>query len=215
MGMVWCFLAGVAAGKYLAMLWPALASAAGFFTLSAVTNSVAPKVSRTIRALEAEAAAEVCSAVVSGVFSCVSAVMLFQALISGAFADLSARPPVVSVPHLTLSLWCGYSVWVLWDSVRSKRVISSTSRVGAPSNMTLLINTLALSTGMLCLGRQLLVSYLCLPLVSEVSSNIIQLLGRPHSCRGCPCFCTCCILRTCFMLRTRACPDTHSHAQLS
>ena len=171
MGMVWCFLAGVAAGKYLAKLLPALASAAGFFILSAVTNSVAPKVSRTIRALEAEAAAEVCSAVVSSVFSCVSAVMLLQALVSGAFADLSARPPVASVPHLTLSLWCGYSVWVLWDSVRSKRVISSTSRVNAPSNMTLLINTLALSTGMLCLGRQLLVSYLCLPLVSEVSSS--------------------------------------------
>jgi len=169
-GMVWCFCVGVAAGKYLAMLWPVPLAAAFFFGLSLISRQVAPRVAPALMgALDADSSAALHTSLVSASFSFMAVVLLLVAAITGGFSDLSAQTEVSSTTHMTLSLWCGFSMWALWDGVRSK----STLRTPAQSGFA--VNTLALCAGVMCLSRQLLVAYLCLPLVSEVHSLLMHI----------------------------------------
>jgi len=149
---VWCFMAGMAAGKYLAMLWTVPIAAALFFALSAVSRAVLPKVAAGLMAsLDGDACVELHSRLVSCSFSVVSSVLMFVAWATGGFNNLHAASPVDSVVHATLSIWCGFCVWALWDGVRSRSSLRTSQAQSA-----LGLNILALCAGVICLSKQLL-----------------------------------------------------------
>ena len=170
MAMVWCFLAGVAAGKYLAMLWAVPISAAFFFMLASASRVLLPRTAPALAsALDTDQTDQLITSLVSAVFSCVATVLLVCAAVTGGFSDLHSQAAVDSLPHVTLSMWCGFSVWALWDGVRSKSSLRT-----SPAHSGLTVNILVLCAGAVCLSRQLLVAYLCLPLLSEVHSLLMR-----------------------------------------
>jgi len=171
MGMVWCFMVGLAGGKNLAMLWTVPIAATLFFALSAASRAVAPKLAAGLMAsLDGDASVELHTRVVSCAFSILSCVLLLVAWATGGFQNLHAASPVDSVVHVTLSIWCGFCVWALWDGVRSRSSLRTSQAQSA-----LGVNVLALCVGVICLSRQLLVAYLCLPLISEFHSVFMHL----------------------------------------
>jgi hypothetical protein len=110
--------------------------------------------------------------------------LLVCTAVTGGFANLHSQAGVDSLPHVTLSVWCGFSVWALWDGVRSKSSLRTSS---AQSGLT--VNILVLCAGALCLSRQLLVAYLCLPLLSEVHSLLMRIRTVAVSRGGIICLC--------------------------
>ena len=89
--LAWCFLAGLATGKFFAALWmvPLFASAA--FALAALVSAAAPAFP-AYRLLDPAGAALFCSSAVSCAFSCTAVVLWTRCWLAGSFADLAAPP---------------------------------------------------------------------------------------------------------------------------
>jgi hypothetical protein len=179
--MAWCFLSGLAAGKYWHSLWAVPLAAAAFGAIGAAAQRAAPA------ALDGPRRAAFVRSAVSAVFAALAVALLAAGSAGVAIPGVScahndAAPvafslsdPLGAAPgaasNALLALWCGFSVWALFDGVRSRVGLRESA---AKSGMA--ASTVALCCASVCLAKQLLVPYVALVLVSEVHSFFMHLL---------------------------------------
>ena len=87
--LAWCFLSGLAIGKFLAALWMVPVFGFAFLALAALSRSVAPSLG-FLRLLDGTGAVMWTSSAVSAVFSACTVVLWITCWASGSFADRSS-----------------------------------------------------------------------------------------------------------------------------
>jgi hypothetical protein len=107
--LAWCFLSGLATGKFLSALWMVPLFGVAFLVLAALARAVAPML-RFVRLLDTAGTAMWTSSLVSSVFSASTLALWLVCFASGSFADRSssapldthcqvAGPPAAALPH--------------------------------------------------------------------------------------------------------------------
>eukprot|EP00290_Baffinella_frigidus_P006560 CAMPEP_0180119682 /NCGR_PEP_ID=MMETSP0986-20121125/2117_1 /TAXON_ID=697907 /ORGANISM="non described non described, Strain CCMP2293" /LENGTH=1139 /DNA_ID=CAMNT_0022058709 /DNA_START=62 /DNA_END=3481 /DNA_ORIENTATION=+ len=166
--MIWCFLSGLAAGKYYHTLWAVPIAFLAFGAIAKVVERM------SLQGLDQTKRTVFTRSVVSAVFSVVACVLLIFGLLFEK-ETVSFSDPLHTIPSSTsnalLSIWCGFSVWALFDGVRTRLGLrESAARSG------MVVSTIALCCASVCLAKQFLVPYVCLALVGEFHSFFMHLL---------------------------------------
>lgn len=91
--LAWCFLSGLATGKFLAALWMVPLFGLAFLAFAALARAVGPSL-RFVRLLDTAGSAMWTSSIVSFVFSASTLVLWIACLLSGSFADRSSTAPL-------------------------------------------------------------------------------------------------------------------------
>jgi hypothetical protein len=89
--LAWCFLSGLATGKYFAALWMVPLFGLAFLALASLSRAVAPSI-HFLRLLDGGGSAMWTSSLVSAVFSACTIVLWVCCWLNGSFADRSASP---------------------------------------------------------------------------------------------------------------------------
>uniref|UniRef100_A0A7S0TSE4 Amine oxidase domain-containing protein n=2 Tax=Hemiselmis andersenii TaxID=464988 RepID=A0A7S0TSE4_HEMAN len=167
--MVWCFLSGTAAGKYLEHMWIAPLFAVLFVLLRNFSLSLTPSLfPSAFSALDFEARTLWHSSIVGLAFSLSTTFLLSLGLSKGSFDSLFTSGPGVEnwQCNTMLGLCCGYCVCALWDGVTHSRALT---------RREVTRNTIALCVATVCLAKQVLVPYVCLAFVAEAHSVALHM----------------------------------------